>query len=115
LRKELTLESDKKVKELREDAKKVREESVQSSARIAGLEEELQTARDKALKVCIPSAISLLPPLLTSHHFHQATAAAKSVEEARQSTQSELDDLLMVFSDLEEKVAKYKVCQSHHL
>lgn len=28
---------------------------------------------------------------------------------AKDSTQSELDDLLMVFGDLEEKVAKYKV------
>jgi hypothetical protein len=30
-------------------------------------------------------------------------------KEARDTTQSELDDLLMVFGDLEEKVAKYKV------
>jgi hypothetical protein len=31
------------------------------------------------------------------------------VEEEKQSVQNELDDLLMVFGDLEEKVAKYKV------
>lgn len=29
--------------------------------------------------------------------------------EARETTQSELDDLLMVFGDLEEKMTKYKV------
>jgi uncharacterized coiled-coil DUF342 family protein len=29
--------------------------------------------------------------------------------EARETTQSELDDLLMVFGDLEEKMEKYKV------
>jgi hypothetical protein len=31
---------------------------------------------------------------------------------AKDTTQSELDDLLIVFGDLEEKVEKYKVCLS---
>ncbi|GJC82421.1 intracellular protein transport protein USO1 [Colletotrichum liriopes] len=35
--------------------------------------------------------------------------AVKKAEEDKQATQNELDDLLMVFGDLEEKVAKYKV------
>lgn len=34
---------------------------------------------------------------------------------ARDNTQSELDDLLMVFADLEEKVQKYKVRACHSL
>jgi UDP-2,3-diacylglucosamine pyrophosphatase LpxH len=34
----------------------------------------------------------------------------KEKEEQQSSTQTELDDLLMVFGDLEEKVEKYKVC-----
>lgn len=33
------------------------------------------------------------------------------LREAKETTQSELDDLLMVFGDLEEKVTKYKVSQ----
>lgn len=37
--------------------------------------------------------------------------AFKKAEEDRKTTQNELDDLLMVFGDLEEKVAKYKVSQ----
>jgi hypothetical protein len=39
----------------------------------------------------------------------------KDVEEAKDAVQSELDDLLIVFSDLEEKLAQYKVGdQSFH-
>lgn len=33
----------------------------------------------------------------------------KQREEERQTAQTELDDLLMVFGDLEDKVARYKV------
>ena len=35
-------------------------------------------------------------------------------EEERKTAQGELDDLLMVFGDLEEKVSKYKVGLSSH-
>ncbi|KAH6676183.1 p115 like vesicle tethering protein [Plectosphaerella plurivora] len=87
LRKDLATESGKKIKDLEEDTRRLREEGSKSSTRVANLEEELRIARDKAAK---------------------ATLAAKNAEEARQSTQSELDDLLMVFADLEDKVAKYK-------
>jgi len=37
----------------------------------------------------------------------EALLAGKDAE--KQATQTELDDLLMVFSDLEDKVARYKV------
>lgn len=33
----------------------------------------------------------------------------KDADKAKDAVQSELDDLLMVFGDLEEKLAKYKV------
>ncbi len=37
----------------------------------------------------------------------------KEKEAERQATQTELDDLLIVFTDLEEKVARYKVSAAH--
>ena len=39
----------------------------------------------------------------------QVDALLSEKDAERQATQTELDDLLMVFSDLEEKVARYKV------
>ena len=39
----------------------------------------------------------------------QANKQVEEKEEERKSTQNELDDLLIVFSDMEEKVTKYKV------
>ncbi|KAI8264079.1 Intracellular protein transport protein USO1 [Colletotrichum sp. SAR11_239] len=51
------------------------------------LESELRETREKAI---------------------QREAAARKAEEDKQATQNELDDLLMVFGDLEDKVAKYK-------
>lgn len=40
----------------------------------------------------------------------QSKSAFAEVFQAKETTQSELDDLLIVFGDLEEKVTKYKVC-----
>ncbi|KAJ0384252.1 hypothetical protein COL922a_008803 [Colletotrichum nupharicola] len=51
------------------------------------LESELRETREKAI---------------------QKEAAVRKAEEDKQATQNELDDLLMVFGDLEDKVAKYK-------
>ncbi|KAI8201219.1 Intracellular protein transport protein USO1 [Colletotrichum sp. SAR 10_66] len=51
------------------------------------LESELRETREKAI---------------------QREAAVRKAEEDKQATQNELDDLLMVFGDLEDKVAKYK-------
>lgn len=39
----------------------------------------------------------------------QAQSQVKSKDEEKAAVQTELDDLLMVFGDLEEKVEKYKV------
>lgn len=41
--------------------------------------------------------------------MNQAEDALQLSREEKKSTQTELDDLLMVFSDLEEKVEGYKV------
>lgn len=59
-----------------------------AESRFKHLENDLRETREKAI---------------------QSDTAAKKVEEDRKATQNELDDLLMVFGDLEEKVAKYKV------
>lgn len=41
--------------------------------------------------------------------IQQFESSLQASKEALKSTQSELDDLLIVFSDMEDKVAKYKV------
>ena len=54
---------------------------------------------------------------VTERQLSESKEAAKvevdkqlsELREAKETTQSELDDLLMVFGDLEEKVTKYKV------
>lgn len=45
--------------------------------------------------------------------LYQVQTRLKDKEEQHSSTQTELDDLLMVFGDLEEKVEKYKVKPRH--
>jgi len=45
----------------------------------------------------------------------QAKFAASQAEEGRKAVQGELDDLLMVFGDLEDKVDKYKVSTASEL
>ncbi|OLN95381.1 Intracellular protein transport protein USO1 [Colletotrichum chlorophyti] len=61
--------------------------TVKAEARIKQLEESLRESREKAAR---------------------SDMAAKKMEEEKKMTQNELDDLLMVFGDLEEKLAKYK-------
>ncbi len=51
--------------------------------------------------------IALRAPV--SNNTAQAEDATNTAREEKKSTQTELDDLLMVFADLEEKVAGYKV------
>lgn len=45
----------------------------------------------------------------TNRDKQQVRKQMKEKEEEKAATQTELDDLLMVFGDLEEKVEKYKV------
>ena len=44
----------------------------------------------------------------SNHRANKAAAALVEMEIGRQAVQSELDDLLMVFGDLEDKASKYK-------
>lgn len=46
--------------------------------------------------------------------LEKAQSEAKEKEDARQATQTELDDLLIVFGDLETKRNEDKVCLHHH-
>ena len=43
-----------------------------------------------------------------ANYGRQAETSLKEAHEEKKATQTELDDLLMVFADLEEKVAGYK-------
>ena len=45
----------------------------------------------------------------STDNFAQTESALKTSQKSKDTTQSELDDLLIVFGDLEEKVAQYKV------
>lgn len=47
--------------------------------------------------------------MLTRKMLPQAESDLKQKADEKDGTQGELDDLLMVFGDLEEKVNKYKV------
>ncbi|OBR03707.1 Intracellular protein transport protein [Colletotrichum higginsianum IMI 349063] len=73
--------------ELEEKAREQETLVVKLEANAKQLEKDLRETREKAM---------------------QDDMAAKKAEEDRKTTQNELDDLLMVFGDLEEKVAKYK-------
>ena len=52
------------------------------------------------------SALSLTRASLTDN---QAETSLSEKEEQRAAAQAELDDMLMVFGDVEEKATKYKV------
>lgn len=75
-------------------------------------EKQVKAANDEAQKVTDTIAPSRHDAPAKSTNIEsawQAKSLLKQREEEKQTTQSELDDLLMVFGDLEEKVAKYKV------
>lgn len=50
-----------------------------------------------------------IPPKRTTDQ-QQAEADLKDLKKSKEAVQSELDDLLIVFGDLEDQVAKQKVC-----
>lgn len=56
------------------------------------------------------SALSVNGPSSSSQSSREMEQQLSQKEEERATVQSELDDLLMVFADLEEKAAKQKVC-----
>ncbi|KAL7924948.1 p115 like vesicle tethering protein [Trichoderma austrokoningii] len=74
----------------------------------SGLEKQLKTANEKneELEKQLEDATSEAEKL--RQEVTETKSALKDAEEAKDAVQSELDDLLMVFGDLEEKLAKYK-------
>ncbi|KAL7892600.1 p115 like vesicle tethering protein [Trichoderma sp. SZMC 28014] len=75
------------------------------------LEKQLKTANEKSeeLEKQLEDATSEAEKLRQEVTETKSTkSAVKDAEEAKDAVQSELDDLLMVFGDLEEKLAQYK-------
>ncbi|WYZ37426.1 hypothetical protein EsH8_II_000932 [Colletotrichum jinshuiense] len=73
--------------ELEKKAEEQQSLAMKAEARVKQLENELRETQERGV---------------------QGDKATKKAEEEKKATQNELDDLLMVFGDLEEKVAKYK-------
>lgn len=79
--------AEEKVKEMEEQASTAQNKANIAGEKVKEMEEQASTTRDKVAKV---------------------EADLQEKETARQAAQSELDDLLMVFGDMEEKMTKYK-------
>jgi len=77
-----------------------------SAESLSELEKRLKASEEGVRKVRLVSTTLWSCNRLTSI---QANKQVEEKEEERKSTQNELDDLLIVFSDMEEKVTKYKV------
>ncbi|KAK1719931.1 p115 like vesicle tethering protein [Colletotrichum lupini] len=76
--------------------------ATKANARVEQLEKNLREAQVKFTQVREFTAETLT--LRDIHH----DVTIKKAQEDRKATQNELDDLLMVFGDLEEKAARYK-------
>ncbi|KAF7890922.1 uncharacterized protein EAF01_010731 [Botrytis porri] len=79
--------AEEKIKEFKEQASTAQSKLAKTEADLQGKETARQAVQNKVAKV---------------------EADLQDKETARQAAQSELDDLLMVFGDMEEKVTKYK-------
>ncbi len=77
-----------------------------AAERYGKLEKQL-SQKDEELKKVTRTAPHTA--MTNSNSGWQSRAQLEEREEQRVATQAELDDLLMVFGDLEEKVEKYKV------
>ncbi len=78
------------------------------------LELKSQLGQSKSEKVDLESRLQAVRPItsigqLPLANSVQAESLKSAANESKDAVQSELDDLLMVFGDLEEKVGKYKV------
>ena len=95
------------IRRLRDELEKSSKEHAQDlhiahedySMKISGLESRLQRAEEKANDA--------------EARAHRLQSEADSKEEARKSAQTELDDMLMVLADLEEKRSRDKVYRIH--
>ncbi|TDZ27582.1 Intracellular protein transport protein USO1 [Colletotrichum trifolii] len=102
------------IQDIQEEAEKKIETqkrvSSKAETRVKQLELELLGMQQKSAQVSItPVSTSWGPTAkIRSNRLPQTDMTLKKAEEDQKATQNELDDLLMVFGDLEEKVAKYK-------
>ncbi|KAK8904199.1 hypothetical protein QC760_10831 [Botrytis cinerea] len=97
-----------KIKEMEEQASTAQEEVAKAKEKIKEMEEQAITAQTKVAKA--EEKIKEMEKQANTAQTKAARAEAdlQDKETARQTAQSELDDLLMVFGDMEEKVTKYK-------
>ncbi|EGR50536.1 ER to Golgi protein transport [Trichoderma reesei QM6a] len=92
--------------ELREEEEESRTEAEKRQKDVEKLQAEADKLRQEAAKVRNKS--NLLAKHDVADARPQSKQALADAEKAKDSVQSELDDLLMVFGDLEEKLSKYK-------
>lgn len=104
----------KEVDTLRQEAEKLREEEEESRTEAEKRQKDVEKLQAEADKLRQEAAkVRNKSNLLAKHDVADARPQSKQAladaEKAKDSVQSELDDLLMVFGDLEEKLSKYKV------
>lgn len=99
--------------ELEKKAEEQQSLAMKAEARVKQLENELRETQERGVQVRMTDVDMISNESLLTR-VSQGDKATKKAEEEKKATQNELDDLLMVFGDLEEKVAKYKVCQSRN-
>lgn len=94
---------------IKKQLKKTEEELQNTKSHSKRIEEELEKAKSdsKSPEGELKKAKSQLDE--KQSELKQKEAELKEKDEEKTATQTELDDLLMVFGDLEEKVEKYKV------
>ncbi|KAM0149946.1 hypothetical protein ACHAQE_009168 [Botrytis cinerea] len=118
-----------KTKEMEEQASAAQEEVAKAKEKIKEMEEQASAAQTKVAKaeekikemekqaITAQTKVSKAEEKIKEMEKQANTAQTKAAkaeadlqdkETARQTAQSELDDLLMVFGDMEEKVTKYK-------
>ncbi|KAM3152933.1 hypothetical protein ABEW05_006660 [Botrytis cinerea] len=97
-----------KIKEMEEQASAAQTKVAKAEEKIKEMEKQAITAQTKVAKA--EEKIKEMEKQANTAQTKAARAEAdlQDKETARQTAQSELDDLLMVFGDMEEKVTKYK-------
>ncbi|KAM0126135.1 hypothetical protein ACHAPC_002029 [Botrytis cinerea] len=97
-----------KIKEMEEQAITAQTKVAKAEEKIKEMEKQANTAQTKVAKA--EEKIKEMEKQANTAQTKAARAEAdlQDKETARQTAQSELDDLLMVFGDMEEKVTKYK-------
>ncbi|KAK1761140.1 intracellular protein transport protein USO1 [Echria macrotheca] len=100
------------ISRLEVDLMKANKAKAGADAKVAELEGTVKTRTGEAegLEKKIRGFEKLIKEL--EEDKNKAASELEAKEEERRTVQNELDDLLIVFSDLEDKVTKYKVCFS---